>query len=228
MKRDGHYSDRTAWLRAAVLGADDGIVSTASLMVGVASSSASVGAVLVAGVAGMFAGAMAMAAGEYVSVASQLDAERTDITREEDELHADPEGERLELERIYQNRGLSPQLAAEVAEQLSAGDPLIVHLRDELGIQRERLARPIQAAVVSSISFALGAALPILSAIIGERHLILTVVLATLLALAVLGAIGAQAGGASVGRGAFRVLIGGVGAMAVTALIGNAVGEIAL
>lgn len=228
MKRDGHYSDRTGWLRAAVLGADDGIVSTASLMVGVASSSASAGAVLVAGVAGMFAGAMSMAAGEYVSVASQLDAERTDITLEEDELRADPEGERLELERIYQNRGLSPQLAAEVAEQLSSGDPLIVHLRDELGIQQERLARPIQAAVVSAISFALGAALPILSAIIGERHLIVSVVLATLLALAVLGAIGAQAGGASVGRGAFRVLIGGVGAMAVTALIGNAVGAVAL
>ena len=215
-------------MRAAVLGADDGIVSTASLMVGVASSSASAGAVLVAGVAGMFAGAMSMAAGEYVSVASQLDAERTDITLEEDELRADPEGERLELERIYQNRGLSPQLAAEVAEQLSSGDPLIVHLRDELGIQQERLARPIQAAVVSAISFALGAALPILSAIIGERHLIVSVVLATLLALAVLGAIGAQAGGASVGRGAFRVLIGGVGAMAVTALIGNAVGAVAL
>ena len=228
MKRDGHYSDRTGWLRAAVLGADDGIVSTASLMVGVASSSASVGAVLVAGVAGMFAGAMSMAAGEYVSVASQLDAERTDISREEDELRSDPEGERLELERIYQNRGLSPQLAAEVAEQLSAGDPLIVHLRDELGIQRERLARPIQAAVVSAISFAVGAALPILSAIIGEQHLIVSVVLATLLALGVLGAIGAQVGGASVGRGAFRVLIGGVGAMAVTALIGNAVGAVAL
>lgn len=215
-------------MRAAVLGADDGIVSTASLMVGVASSSASVGAVLVAGVAGMFAGAMSMAAGEYVSVASQLDAERTDISREEDELRSDPEGERLELERIYQNRGLSPQLAAEVAEQLSAGDPLIVHLRDELGIQRERLARPIQAAVVSAISFAVGAALPILSAIIGEQHLIVSVVLATLLALGVLGAIGAQVGGASVGRGAFRVLIGGVGAMAVTALIGNAVGAVAL
>jgi VIT1/CCC1 family predicted Fe2+/Mn2+ transporter len=227
-RREIHYSGRTGWLRAAVLGADDGIVSTASLMVGVASSSVSLKTVLIAGVAGMFAGAMSMAAGEYVSVASQRDAERSDIAQEEEELRRDPEGERRELELIYRTRGLSPQLAAAVATELSVENPLPIHVRDELGIDGNRLARPVQAAVVSAISFALGAALPLTAAIIVTGSIIAWIALATLLSLTFLGSLGARLGGASMWRGALRVVVWGAAAMVVTALMGRAIGAIGL
>jgi len=227
--RELHRSGRAGWLRAGVLGADDGIVSTASLVIGVAAAAASRGAVLLAGVAGLVAGATSMAAGEYVSVSTQRDAERADIRRERRELTADPEFERAELTEIYVRRGLDRELAATVAERLMAVDPLGSHVRDELGLQPGVLARPLQAAVVSALSFAVGAALPlalIVLAPMGAR--IPVTALAALLLLALLGVVGARLGGAPAGRAALRVIAGGGLAMALTALIGQLVGAAGL
>jgi VIT1/CCC1 family predicted Fe2+/Mn2+ transporter len=229
MHRELHRSGRAGWLRAAVLGADDGIVSTASLVIGVAAAAASRNAVLLAGVAGLVAGATSMAAGEYVSVSSQRDAERADIGRERRELAADSEFERAELTEVYVRRGLDRELAATVAERLMAVDPLGSHLRDELGLQPGVFARPLQAAVASALSFALGAALPltlIVLAPIGVR--IPVTALAALALLALLGVVGARLGGARVWRAALRVTIGGGLAMGLTALIGQLVGATGL
>jgi len=227
--RELHRSGRAGWLRAAVLGADDGIVSTASLVIGVAAAAASRGAVLLAGLAGLVAGATSMAAGEYVSVSTQRDAERADIRRERRELAADPEFERAELTEVYVRRGLDRELAATVAERLMAVDPLGSHVRDELGLQPAALARPLQAAVVSALSFAVGAALPlalIVLAPMGAR--IPVTALAALVLLALLGVVGARLGGAAAGRAALRVTAGGGLAMALTALIGQLVGATGL
>jgi vacuolar iron transporter family protein len=217
-----HRSDRAGWLRAAILGADDGVVSTASLMIGVAATTASRASVLVAGVAGLVAGAMSMAAGEYVSVSSQRDAEEADIEIEKGELAANPRGELRELAQIYQRRGLDPELAQKVAEQLSHRDRLGAHLRDELGLVPETRARPVQAALVSAASFATVAVVPILALVLAPEALRIPIMAAaSLVSLAVLGAIGSRIGGAPAGRGAARVMIGGGLAMAVTATIGE-------
>ena len=224
-----HSGSRASWLRAAVLGADDGIVSTGSLMLGVAAVHSSHTAVLTAGLAGLVAGAMSMAAGEYVSVSSQRDAERADLSKETLELASDPEVERKELQRIYEKRGLPPELAEEVASQLMRYDALAAHARDELGLDPQALARPLQAAVVSAASFAIGAALPILAELLTPAALRTPATLAaTLLALLVLGMLGAQIGGASIRMGAARVLVGGSAAMAVTWLIGRLAGAAGL
>jgi VIT1/CCC1 family predicted Fe2+/Mn2+ transporter len=212
-------------LRAAVLGADDAIVSTASLMIGVAASRASTGAILVAGVAGLVAGAMSMAVGEYVSVSSQRDAELADIERESRELARQPQVELDELAMIYVRRGLDQALAMKVAEQLSARDRLGAHLRDELGINPTSLARPMQAAWISAASFASLALIPIVALLIAPATLRIPMIGAlSLLSLAALGAFGGHLGGAPVGRAALRVTIGGAVAMAVTAAIGRLFG----
>lgn len=217
-----HRSDRAGWLRAAILGADDGVVSTASLMIGVAATTASRASVLVAGVAGLVAGAMSMAAGEYVSVSSQRDAEEADIETEKAELAANPRGELRELAQIYQRRGLDPELALKVAEQLSHRDRLGAHLRDELGLVPETRARPVQAALVSAGSFATVAVVPIVALVLAPEALRIPIMAAaSLVSLAVLGAVGGRIGGAPAGRGAARVMIGGGLAMAVTATIGE-------
>ena len=224
--REVHRSQRVGWLRAAVLGADDGLVSTSALVLGVAASDASRSAVLVAGLAGLVAGAASMAAGEYVSVSSQRDAERADIARESEELAEAPEQELDELTQIYVRRGLEPGLARQVATRLTEVDVLGAHLRDELGRSESDVARPLQAGAASASSFAVGAAVPILALVAAPsgswRDVV--VVLVTLVALAVLGALGAQVGGAPVARGALRVAAGGAVAMAVTWVIGNLVG----
>jgi len=224
----GRRRGREGWLRAAVLGADDGVVSVASLMIGVAASSSSNNAVLVAGVAGLTAGALSMAAGEYISVSSQLDAERAEIARETEQLAQDPQGELTELAGIYRERGLDPALALKVAEQLSAHDRLASHLRDEHQLHQARLARPVQAALVSAASFASLAVLPIaalLAAPTSSR--VPAMALTALVSLGALGAVGGHLGGASTWRGAARVAAGGSFAMAVTALIGRLIGVIA-
>ena len=219
--RERHRTERIGWLRAAVLGANDGIVSTASLILGVAAAETGKGAVLIAGVAGLVAGAMSMAAGEYVSVHSQADTEKADIEREKRELKADNEGERMELAGIYVGRGLESKLAREVADQLMAHDALGAHARDELGITDVGTARPIQAAVFSAISFAIGAAMPLIVTAISPKELLILIVMPTsLVFLAVLGSLAARAGGASVAIGAFRVTFWGALAMAATALVG--------
>jgi VIT1/CCC1 family predicted Fe2+/Mn2+ transporter len=220
-----HRSERTGWLRAAVLGSDDAIVSTASLMIGVTTSAASRTTILVAGVAGLVAGAMSMAVGEYVSVSSQRDAERADIQREERELAGEPEAELNELAMIYVKRGLDMDLARRVAEQLSAHDRLGAHLRDELGLERASLARPLQAAWVSAASFGSFALVPIGAVLVapaGVRALVIAAV--SLVSLAVLGAFGGHIGGAPIGRAALRVTLGGGLAMAMTAIVGELVG----
>ena len=220
--REGHRGARGGWLRAAVLGADDGLVSTGSLIIGVASASASKEATLVAGIAGLVAGALSMAAGEYVSVSSQRDAERADVLREKQELASDPVEELKELAGIYGKRGLEPELAMKVAEQLSAKDRLGSHLRDELGLDRASLARPIQAAATSAGSFASLAVLPVLAVLVAPASLCVAIVaLVCLLSLAALGALGGYLGGAPMARAAWRVMLGGGAAMAVTALIGH-------
>ena len=220
-----HRSDRIGWLRAAVLGANDGIVSTASLIVGVAAAEASRANVLVAGVAGLVAGAMSMAAGEYVSVSSQADTENADLARERAELAADPAFELEELQQIYVERGLEPALAHQVAEQLTAHDALGAHARDELGISNIHAARPIQAAFASAGTFAVGAALPlVVAAIAPAARLIVLVALTSLVFLAVLGGVAARAGGAGMIRGAVRVTFWGAFALALTALIGRVFG----
>jgi VIT1/CCC1 family predicted Fe2+/Mn2+ transporter len=223
--RESHRSSRSGWLRAAVLGSNDAIVSTASLMMGVAASQASKDAILITGVAGLCAGAMSMAAGEFVSVSSQRDAESADIELEKQELESAPEAELAELAGIYRSRGLSKELALEVAKQLSAHDELGAHLRDELGIEERSRARPLQAAWISAVSFALFALLPILGLLVApsgyRMHAIAAV---TLVSLAVLGALGGKIGGASMLRASLRVTIGGALAMAVTSAIGHLLG----
>lgn len=222
---ENHLVSRIGWLRAAVLGANDGIVSTASLVVGVASASAGSSEVLVAGIAGLVAGAMSMAAGEYVSVSSQSDTEQADLGRERKELETQPEFEREELAQIYVARGVSPELARQVADQLMAKDALGAHAHDELGISEMTTARPIQAALTSAATFAVGAALPLLMVIVSPANLLVwTVSVASLLFLALLGAVGARAGGANVWRATLRVTFWGAFAMALTAGIGAVVG----
>lgn len=220
-----HLSGRAGWLRAAMLGADDAIVSTASLMLGVAASSATRTSILVAGIAGLVAGALSMAAGEYVSVSSQRDAEQADIAREKRELRDQPDAELEELTQIYLAKGLSRSLAREVAEQLSARDGLGAHLREELGIDPNDLARPFQAAWISALSFGSFALVPILALVAAPASVRMeTIALVSLLCLAVLGAAGAAIGGAPRVRGALRVVAGGGIAMGVTAVIGRIVG----
>ena len=222
-----HLVDRTAWLRAAVLGANDGIVSTASLIVGVAASGADRQAVLVAGVAGLVAGAMSMAAGEYVSVSSQADSEAAERARETAELKASPAAELDELTAIYVARGVEPATARTVAEQLSHGDVLAVHLRDELGHSDTSAARPVQAAFASAGSFLVGAAAPLLVVLlVPVAMLTVSVSVASLVFLAVLGIVGARAGGAPVLRATLRVTFWGVLAMAATAGIGRLFGAV--
>lgn len=216
-----HLVSRVGWLRAAVLGANDGIVSTASLIVGVAAAGSSQADVVIAGLAGLVAGAMSMAAGEYVSVSSQSDTEHADLARERQELASRPEFEHQELARIYVDRGVHPDLAATVATQLMAADALGAHARDELGISAATAARPIQAALTSAVTFAVGAALPLtLVPLLPASGLVAGVSAASLAFLAVLGAVGARAGGASVPRAMVRVTCWGALAMALTAVIG--------
>lgn len=220
-----HRTDRIGWLRAAVLGANDGIVSTASLVVGVAAAHAARSEILVAGVAGLVAGAMSMAAGEYVSVSSQSDTEQADIERERQELATDPEAELEELAAIYARRGLDANLAMQVAKQLMERDALASHARDELGITDMTVARPIQAAFASAATFAIGAALPILVVLFTPRTALIPVVIATaILFLALLGGLGARAGGAPVVKAALRVTFWGALAMALTAGVGTLFG----
>lgn len=220
-----HLGHRSTWLRAAVLGANDGILSTASLLAGVAASGASGAAILTAGTAGLVAGALSMAAGEYVSVSSQRDAEQADIRLEARELADDPAGELAELTGIYRRRGLAPDLAQEVAETLSRAGALAAHTRDELGLDAERPARPLQAAWTSAVAFATGAVLPLAAvAAAPARGRAVVVVLVVLVALVVLGAIGARLGGAPARPAVVRVTAWGLLAIATTAAIGALVG----
>lgn len=222
-----HRTDRVGWLRAAVLGANDGIVSTASLLVGVAAASASHANLLVTGIAGLVAGAMSMAAGEYVSVHSQADTEKADLARERAELEADPVAERRELTAIYVSRGLERGLAEQVAGQLMAHDALGAHARDELGISEALSARPIQAALASAASFAVGAVLPLaVTAVAPAQHLIPWVSGTSLLFLAALGVVAARVGGAGMLLGAWRVTFWGALAMAITAGVGALFGAV--
>jgi VIT1/CCC1 family predicted Fe2+/Mn2+ transporter len=222
---ENHVVSRIGWLRAAVLGANDGIVSTASLIVGVASASAGSSEVLVAGIAGLVAGAMSMAAGEYVSVSSQSDTENADLDRERRELETQPEFEREELAQIYVKRGVEPDLAFKVADQLMAKDALKAHARDELGISEMTTARPIQAALTSAATFSVGAAMPLAMVLVSpSSQLVAVVSVASLLFLALLGAVGAKAGGANVLKATLRVTFWGALAMGLTAGIGALVG----
>lgn len=222
-----HKSGRIGWLRAAVLGANDGLISTSSLVVGVAAAEPNRAGVVLAAVAGLAAGALSMAAGEYVSVSSQADTEGADLARERRELAESPEAERAELAAIYGSRGLDPDLAARVADQLMAHDALEAHARDELGIHALTRARPIQAALASAASFAFGAAPPaLLAALWPARGLTLAVVAVSLVLLLVLGAVAARLGGASPTRGALRVAFWGAVAMACTAAVGRVFGAV--
>jgi VIT1/CCC1 family predicted Fe2+/Mn2+ transporter len=222
-----HLSLRSNWLRAGVLGANDGILSTSSLVLAVAASGASRTSIVVAGIAGMTAGALSMAAGEYVSVSSQRDAERADLRLEQRELTNDPAGELRELARIYERRGLPPDLALEVASALSERDALGAHARDELGLTEARLARPLQAAVASASSFAAGAILPLIAVGMAPAGLrALVCVLVTLVALALLGSVGARLGGAPRRRATVRVVAWGAAAMAIASGIGALVGSV--
>jgi VIT1/CCC1 family predicted Fe2+/Mn2+ transporter len=227
--RERHRSQRIGWLRAAVLGANDGIVSTASLLVGVAAAHATRGGVLVTGIAGLVAGAMSMAAGEYVSVSSQSDTERADLDRERQELAADEPHELEELAGIYVQRGLDLALARQVARQLMDKDALGAHARDELGMSEISNARPVQAAMASAITFAVGAAMPLLAAVIAPLSRMLPVVAgSSLVFLAILGSLAARAGGAPVVKGALRVTFWGALAMALTAGVGSLFGAAGL
>lgn len=220
-----HRSDRIGWLRAAVLGANDGTISVASLVVGVAAAGATQSSVLLTAIAGLVAGAMSMAAGEYVSVQSQLDTEHADIERERRELEDEPEREAAELAAIYEERGLDPELAHQVAAQLTARDALGTHIRDELGITETLRARPIQAALISALSFALGAVVPVLAAALSPPARVAQIGSATALAsLVILGGAAAYAGGAPMARGALRVAFWGALAMAITAAAGRLFG----
>lgn len=221
-----HHTHRTGWLRAAVLGANDGVVSTASLIVGVASAEAARSSVLLAGAAGLVAGAMAMAAGEYVSVSSQADTEKADLALEKEGLETNSKAEQEELAAIYVKRGLNTLLAVQVATELMAHDALGAHARDELGISETLRARPLQAAVASATSFSVGAAVPLLTAtLVTGMSLIPPVATISIIFLAVLGALAARAGGASMIKGATRVLFWGVMAMSVTAAVGALFGR---
>ena len=222
-----HRSHRFGWLRAAVLGANDGIVSTSSLVIGVAAAASGHEAVMLAGVAGLFAGALSMAAGEYVSVYSQADTEKADIELEKKHLEAEPEFELRELAAIYEGRGLTPELANEVAEQLMAHDALGAHTRDELGISEITTARPLQAAIFSAAAFSVGAALPlVVTWFTPFTVMIWAVAVSSLIFLAVLGAVAAKAGGAGMLKGSARVLFWGAIAMAVTAGVGKLFGAV--
>jgi VIT1/CCC1 family predicted Fe2+/Mn2+ transporter len=223
--QEHHRSSRVGWLRAAVLGANDGIVSTAALIVGVAAAGTDTRTILLSGLAGLLAGAMSMAAGEYVSVHSQADAENADLKRERQELSEDPEAELRELTGIYTKRGLQPSLARQVAEQLTARDALAAHARDELGIIELLKPRPFQAAFSSAASFTVGAALPLLFVLwVPASRLVPVVSGITLILLALLGAMAARAGGADMTRGALRVTFWGAVALAVTASVGTLFG----
>lgn len=227
LHRENHFVDRIGWLRAAVLGANDGIISTASLIVGVAAAAATQGDVLIAGVAGLVAGAMSMAAGEYVSVSSQSDTERADLARERKELSESPEFELDELADIYVKRGVDPAVARQVAQQLMAKDALTAHARDELGISEITTARPVQAALTSAATFSAGAAMPLLMVVVSPGSMLVPVVsVASLAFLAVLGAIGAGAGGSNILRATIRVTFWGALAMALTAGIGKLFGTV--
>lgn len=216
-----HRTDRIGWLRAAVMGANDGIVSTASLLVGVAAGGATRANIMLAGVAGLVAGALSMAAGEYVSVSSQGDTERADLARERRELATDPAAEHLELANIYVQRGLDPDLATTVAQQLMKHDALGAHARDELGLSDSLAARPLQAALASAATFSVGAIVPILTTMaVSQAHLVPMVSGVSLICLASLGALAARAGGASAWIGAARVAFWGAAAMALTAGVG--------
>jgi vacuolar iron transporter family protein len=226
--RERHRTERIGWLRAAVLGANDGILSTSSLVLGVAAAHATHSNVLVAGVAGLVAGAMSMAAGEYVSVHSQADTEQAELELERAELKADDKGEHKELEAIYVARGLDPLLATQVAQQLMAHDALGAHARDELGISKTLSARPIQAALASAASFAVGAAMPLLVATLAPAATLIPLVSgSSLVSLALLGGLAARAGGAGVTTGALRVTFWGALAMAVTVGVGTLFGTVA-
>jgi VIT1/CCC1 family predicted Fe2+/Mn2+ transporter len=224
---EAHRAGREGWLRAAVLGANDGILSTAGLVVGVASADTSHSAVVTAGIAGVVAGALSMAAGEYVSVSSQSDVEDSDLALERRELAEDPEGELRELARIYEHRGLSPELAHEVAVQLTAHDALEAHARDELGMSAHRMAQPFQAAWASAIAFVTGAVIPLTAIWLSPADTRVWITAAvTLVALGLLGGVGAQLGGASRVRGAARVMMWGAVAMLATGLIGALTGAV--
>jgi VIT1/CCC1 family predicted Fe2+/Mn2+ transporter len=225
--REIHRTDRIGWLRAAVLGANDGIVSTASLLVGVAAANAGHSELLVAGVAGLVAGAMSMAAGEYVSVSSQADTESADIAREREELSNQPEMEQRELATIYEKRGLDPALAVEVAQQLMRHDAIGSHARDELGISAELAARPVQAALASALTFAAGAALPLAAALVTPAgHVVMSVSATSLVFLAGLGLLSARAGGAPMAKATGRVVFWGALAMGLTAGVGKLFGTV--
>jgi vacuolar iron transporter family protein len=222
-----HYAERIGWLRAAVMGANDGIVSTASLVVGVAAAQVARGEVLIAGMAGLVAGAMSMAAGEYVSVSSQADTERADLARESAELEADVEFEQKELAEIYVKRGLEPSLAQQVADQLMRHDALGAHARDELGLSEIHSARPIQAALASAATFAVGAALPLLIVLLSPFSIVIPIVAgSSLVFLALMGGLAARTGGARMVLGAGRVAFWGALAMAATAGLGALFGSV--
>jgi VIT1/CCC1 family predicted Fe2+/Mn2+ transporter len=224
-KAEKHYANRIGWLRAAVLGANDGIVSTASLVVGVAAASAVRENILIAGIAGMVAGAMSMAAGEYVSVSSQADTEKADLEREKKELETNDKGERRELARIYEKRGLDSALAKKVADQLMEHDALKAHARDELGLSDIHKARPMQAALASALSFAVGALLPLLVVLfVDPQSVIPFVVGSSLISLGLMGMLAAYVGGANIWTGALRVTFWGLLAMLATALVGRLFG----
>ncbi len=220
--KEHHYVTRAGWLRAAVMGANDGIVSTASIIIGVAAADTNQTGILLAGVAGLIAGAMSMAAGEYVSVSSQADSENADLKREQRELENNPEGELRELADIYVERGLDGELAQEVAKQLTAHDALGTHARDELGIIDQTMAQPIQAAVASALTFSVGAALPLSAVLVAPlENVILLTTIVSIIVLGVLGGLSAVAGGAPVPRAVVRVTIWGALAMGATALVGH-------
>lgn len=222
---DPHYVHRTGWLRAAVLGANDGIISVSSLIIGVAAATPEPQAVMVAGVAGLIAGAMSMAAGEFISVSSQRDSEQADISREKEALADTPEAEQSELAEIYRSRGLSEETAAAVARELSALDPLAAHVRDELGLSDHLAARPLQAALASGATFSVAAALPLLAAYLAPATAVIaTVVMVSIVALAILGALGAKAGAAPLVPAVLRVVGWGIFAMAITAAVGRLFG----
>jgi VIT1/CCC1 family predicted Fe2+/Mn2+ transporter len=227
MHRERHLVGRVGWLRAAVLGANDGIVSTASLILGVAAADAGRSGILLAGVAGLVAGAMSMAAGEYVSVSSQSDAEKADVDRERAELAAAPEAELKELAGFYVARGLTRELADQVARQLTATDALAAHVHDELGLSTLTTARPVQAAFASALAFAIGAAIPLVVAVFAPESMTMaSVTAAAVVSLALLGGLGARAGGATLLKPVVRVTLWGVLAMAITAGIGSLFGAV--
>jgi VIT1/CCC1 family predicted Fe2+/Mn2+ transporter len=218
---DPHYVHRTGWLRAAVLGANDGIISVSSLIIGVAAATPDPAAIMVAGVAALMAGAMSMAAGEYISVSSQADSEQADIRREQQALEQTPEAEENELAALYRRRGLSTETAAAVARELTALDPLAAHIKDELGLSEQLAARPLQAALASGVTFSAAAAVPLIVAWLAPAGTIVTAVVAvSIIALAILGALGAKAGAAPLVPAMLRVVAWGVFAMAITAAVG--------